>query len=244
MRIAVGAGRQLVGVLLSPVHGLSRTADRPAPAALALVLVTLVACAGALTLVPVIRAFDRVFAGGNPELVGPLAEMRAGILRLLVIERLLPPPTACIAALMLWLAAEPVLSLARERRRALAAIAVLGLAPLLVERLGDLTLAYLLRSAEHTTPGDAIGLASRFVTGPGVLWRGAEPAPAWLETLDARFNLVLLWCVALWTAGLRVLDARPFAAWHLMLPLTCLAGAGVVTWVVGPTVLGMILAVP
>jgi hypothetical protein len=238
------APRLLFAALVAPGQTAAAAAARPAPGVLALALVLLLALAGALTLPPVIRAFDLAFAGGEADLVGPLAAMRTGILRLLTLERVLPPPTPCIAAVMVSLAAEPVLSLPRDRRRAIAAVAVLGLAPLLVERSADLLLAHVLADVQPGVPGEALGLASRFVTGPLLLWRDARAAPAWLETLDARCNLVLLWCVALWATGLRVLDDRPIAVWHVGLPLTCLAGAGVVTWVLGPTVLGMILGVP
>lgn len=239
------AARHLFGVLVSPTPNIEAASAHPAPGALAAALLLLLAITGALTLPPAVGAFDLAFTGGDPEPSGPRAAMRAGIVRLLVVDRLFPPPTASLAAAMVLLAAESVLSLSRDRRRAIAAVAVLGLAPLVVERTADFALAYLFRDPAPMAPGQALGLASRFVTGPLLLWRGAHVAPAWLETLDARCNLVLLWCVALWATGLRALDGRArLAVWHVVLPLACLAGAGLSTWVLGPTVLGMILGAP
>ncbi len=244
MTAASRAVRHIVGSLLAPERTAAAATADPRPGTLALVLVLLLAVAGALTLPPVIGALDATWRDGAPAVAASRAAVRAGVLRLLLIERLTPPPTACVAAALVVVAADSVLSLARDRWRAVATVAILGLAPVLVERFADLVIAYAVRGSVPATPGEAVARASGFVTGPLLLWRGPHAAPAWLETLDGRCNLVLLWCVGLWASGLRLLDGRRLAPWHVGLPLVCLAGGGAVTWVAGPTVLGMILGVP
>jgi hypothetical protein len=62
--------------------------------------------------------------------------------------------------------------------------------------------------------------------------------------VNARINLVTLWSVGLWAAGLRELDQRPWTLWHVALPLACLCGAGLVTWWLGPITLAIVLGNP
>jgi hypothetical protein len=131
--------------------------------------------------------------------------------------------------------------LARDRRRAIVAVAVLGLAPLVLDRIGELAITYLVSMDVHATPGGAITVPHRFGTGPAALWRGPGSAPAWLELLDARVNLVSLGSVALWSVGVRELDGHGWQAWHVVLPAGCLGAAGLLTWVLTPLVLPILM---
>lgn len=67
----------------------------------------------------------------------------------------------------------------------------------------------------------------------------------WLELLDARIDLIVVWSVALWALGLRTLDGgKRLAAWHVLLPLACVVAAGIATWVLGPIVVAALLGRP
>ena len=167
--------------------------------------------------------------------------LREMVARLILVDRVVPQPTVLVTALLIIIVAEPVLMLARDRRRAIAAIAVLGLSPLFVERVGELAMTYLLPAASYATPGGAITLPHRFVTGPLILWRGADSAPHWLELLDARLNLISLASVALWSVGLHQHDGRRWELWHVALPAACLAGAGAITWALTPVVMPILM---
>ncbi len=164
------------------------------------------------------------------------------MLRLIVADRLVPSAKLPLGTFFLVVAAEPVLALARDRRGPIWAIALLGLSPLLVDRLGQLAMTYLVPFAAHTTPGYAMTAPRRLSRGPLVLWQRSEPAPAWLKLLDDRANLISAWCIGLWGVGLRQLDGGRLALWHVALPVGCVVAAGLVTWVVGPLVLAAILS--
>jgi hypothetical protein len=177
---------------------------------------------------------------GEPLQDAHTALLRDGIVRVIVVDRLVPSPTLLVAGLLLVLAAEPVLMLARERRGALHAVVLMGLAPLIVQRLGELAIVYL-GAPEAALAGDAVTAPHRFSTGPSLLWRHGVPAPGWLEVLNDRLNLLVLWCVALWALGMRMLDGGPLRPWHVALPAACVAGAGVITWALGPLALSAVL---
>ena len=102
-------------------------------------------------------------------------------------------------------------------------------------------MTYLVAHPDTVTPGYAMTVPHRFATGPVLLWRGAAKAPEWLGVIDARLNLVTLGCAALWSVGLRQLDGRWWQVWHVLLPLACLLGAGVITWAVAPLVVPMLM---
>ncbi len=239
------AGRWLGSVLIDPV-GTNRLATRdPRPWTMLLTLVVGLSALGAATLPRQVVLLNRTL-GPTGDLVfdAQNAVMQSGLLRLIIADRLVPSPTLLIAAVLLVLAAEPVLAMAHDVRPAIWGTALLGLAPLFVERIGELAITYLLPLGAHVTPGDAVSAPHRFVTGPLVFWHRSEPAPAWLELLDPRVNLVALWCVVIWAVALRQLDGGKLRAWHIALPLTCLVAAGVLTWILAPMAVGALLGRP
>jgi hypothetical protein len=161
--------------------------------------------------------------------------------RLIVADRLVPLPAALVAAVLLLLAAEPVLMLPAARRRELLAVVVLGLAPILAERVGELAVTWAASSGIGAAAGDALKAPHRFASGARLFWRSPEPAPLWVELTEARVNLFTLWCVGIWSAGLWSLESRRWAPWQVLLPLACLVGGGLLTWVLGPLVVPMVL---
>jgi hypothetical protein len=171
------------------------------------------------------------------------ASMEAGLVRLVVLDRLVPPPTALIAALMIVIVVEPALALADGDRARIRRAIALGLVPLAVQRMGELALTYLAPVASPLSPGFVVTLPQQFATGPAILWAAGD-APPWIEALSARINLVTLWSVGIWTTGLRELDGQPLALWHVGLPAACLVTAGLVTWWLGPLVLSLVLGRP
>jgi hypothetical protein len=167
--------------------------------------------------------------------------LRAGIIRMIMVDRLIPSPTLLLAVVIAGLMADSVLGLPRDRRGRIWTVLALGLAPVLIGRAGELAMTYLLRF-DTLSPGIAITLPHRFSTGPLLLWLKSDPAPAWLEIADSRINLITLWVAGLWVVGLReVDDARRVALWHVALPLFCIGVAGVVTWASGPLMFSVIL---
>lgn len=229
------------GVLVDPVGCLERAATRPEPWWIGLTLAAGSIAVGLATLPRQIAALARALPmTGTPVLDIQTQALRTGLLHLIMADRAVPSPSVLAAAILLVLAAEPVLMLARDRRPAIWAVVLLGLAPLLVERVGELAMTYLASGGTLDTAGDVIELPHRFVTGPRAFWTAAD-APLWIEILDARANLVSLWCLALWSIGLGRLAAHRFEMWHLALPAACLAAGGMVTWALGPVVLPMLL---
>jgi hypothetical protein len=171
------------------------------------------------------------------------AAMRSGLLRVVIADRLVPPPTVVLAGVILAVAAEPVLALAGERRGAIWTVALLGMTPLIAQRAGELAVTYLAAVGSLPTPGEAVALPQRFSTGPLLLW-GAGEAPAWLVSLSQRLDLITFWCLVPWTIGLRELDGRRLASWHVVLPLTSLAFGGLATWWLAPLATSALLGPP
>ena len=234
--------RALSTVLIDPVSAHGMAISRPEPWRLFGFFVAVLTVLGLATLPRQLAVLELGLPlTGNPAADAQLEALRAGIVRLMVVDRLLPQPPVLLGAVLLVLGAEPVLMLAREHRKALITVAILGLAPLVVGRIGELAITYLVSPAGHGTPGDAIRAPHRFVTGPKLLWRGDGPAPQWLELLDTRANLVTLGCVFLWSIGLRQLDGGRWAAWHVLLPLACLVVGGFASWALAPMLLPMVL---
>lgn len=120
---------------------------------------------------------------------------------------------------------------------------LLGLAPMVVQRVGELAVTYL-AAVGGTVPGEAIALPQRFTTGPLLVWRPPEEAARWIVSVNQRINLVSLWSVVIWSAGLRVLDQRRLAAWHVGLPLVGLGLAALCTWWLSPLAAGLLLGQP
>ncbi len=234
--------RPLSTVLVDPVAAFRAAASRPAPWPTLAMLATATAAFGLATLPRQLSLLGRGLPVTGDALIDAQHEaLREMVTRLIVIDRLVPQPTVIVAAILMLLAAEPVLMLARDRRRAIVAVAVLGLTPLVLERIGELAITYVLSPASQATPGGAMMIPHRFVTGPAVFWRGPDSVPPWLEILDARVNLVSLGCVALWSVGLHQLEGKKWEPWHLALPLACLIGAGLATWALTPVVIPILI---
>lgn len=231
-------------VLMDPRRAVREAIGQPRPAVTALVAVAATVLLGGATLP---RQLDLLSASLAPmgDMVRDLhhATMQAGLTRIIVADRLIPPPTLMVAALVLGLAAEPVLSLAEDRRRAVWAVVLLGLAPLVVQRLGELAVVYASAVGSPPRPGDAVSLASRFTTGPLLFWWTDDPPP-WLVSVSQRFNLVTLWGIVIWTIGVKELDGRRLASWHVALPVACLGLAALATWWLAPMVAGLLLGTP
>jgi hypothetical protein len=246
MRRGLADLKALGAVLIDPVGATELAVHRSRPLQAALGLAVLLVGLGVATLPRQIALLDRSLAPvGDPMVDMPHAMMYDGLLRLIIADRIVASPALLLAALLLAYAAEPVLALARERRAAIWAVAILGLSPLVIDRIGELAVTYIVSVGAHPVPGDAIRAPHRFITGPLLAWWRDQPAPGWLELLDSRLNLIVAWSVALWAVGLRALDGeRRFAAWHVLLPLACVAAGGVVTWVLGPLVLTALLGRP
>jgi hypothetical protein len=229
-------------VLANPAEALSRAIARPEPWVW---FATLAAAWVALGLATVPRQLDILQVAlvhtGDLLLDAQSDALREGLVRLIIVDRLVPLPTALVAGLLLPLVAEPVLMLPAARRRELLAVVVLGLAPLAAERVGELVMTWATSVAPGMSAGEALQAPHRFVSGAGLFWRSSAPAPLWIELFEARLNLFTLWCGGLWSAGLRALDGPRWEAWHVLLPLACLAAAGLLTWALGPIVVPMVL---
>ncbi len=234
---------QLPGaVLVHPWDACRRAIETGAPIRIAAAILAVAVALGAATLPRQIAILDRTLVVlGDAALDAQREVLRAGVVRLMVVDRMVPAPTLLVAAVLLLIAAEPVLMLARDRRPGLVAVIALGLAPLILQRVGELLVTYLVHPAAHVTAGDAIMAPHRFTTGPTLFWAREGVVPGWAELLETRLNLASVWCVGLWSVGLKATDGRPWAPWHVALPAACLLGAGVLTWAVGPMAIQIVL---
>jgi len=233
---------QPAAVLLDPAGTVTRALAAPHPWRLVLALALASAVLG-LGTVP--AQFGMLSAAlpdaGNPLLDAQTGALRAGLLRLIVADRLVPLPAALLGAVVLVLTADPVLMLPTARRRELLTVAVLGLSPLLVQRIGELAMTWLVNPGQAVAAGDALTVPHRFATGARLFWQTDGPAPSWVELLEARVNLFTLWCAGLWSLGLHALAGRRWEPWQVLLPLACLGAGGLLTWLLGPLVVPAIL---
>jgi hypothetical protein len=237
--------RVIGGALMSPGATMRALADRPRPALLALLLGLLVVAVGTATLPRQLGLLSQALAPTGEELRDlQLGRMQEGLFRVVLIDRFVPAPTFVLAAVLLVFAAEPVLAVAEERRRVLWAVAIAGLAPLVVQRLGELTVTYLSAVPTPLRLGDAISLPQRFATGPALLWWGEGSPPGWLLSINTRLNLFAAWSVAIWSVGLRQLDPSGPTPWHVALPAGCLLVAGLITYWLKPLVAAVVLGGP
>jgi hypothetical protein len=244
MRITNEPVRRLIAVLVDPTATTRSIAAEPNAVSLALVLFAISLLLGAVALPRQLDVLNEALAPmGHAALDLHHRAMRSGLTRVIVADRLMPPPTVLLAAGLVVLVSDPLLVLPTERRPSLWSVVLLGLAPLLVQEIGELALTYLAAPADPT-PGDAVALGSRFITGPLLLWRGDFAAPYWLEVVDARLNLITLWCALLWVFGLRAVGGGPLRAWHVAVPLSSLGMAGVITWIINPLVVRALLSSP
>jgi len=236
---------RFAAVLVDPCGSVESVVRRPDFAGTMFAAIALFLAFGAATLPRQLSVLHLALAPTGVSAVdGHYAAMQGGLTRLIIADRLVPSPTVLLAGIVLVLLAEPVLALARDRRATLLTLAVLGLAPLLVQQIGECIMTYTANIAPDPAPGRAIELANRFQTGPLLFWSSEARAPAWIEILSARVNLVSLWCVGLWALGLRVMDGKRFRVWHIGMPVVSLAVAGIVTWILGPMVLAAVLGRP
>ncbi len=232
-------------VLFDPSGAASSVGRRPAFPGVALAAFISLLVLGAATIPRQLAVLQRALgATGNASQDLHYGMMGEGLTRLILVDRLVPSPTLVLSAVVLVLLAEPLLGLARDRRAALWTVAVLGLAPLVAQGIGELVLAYSTTLSARPTPGDAISIGNRFDTGFLLLWSGNSPPPEWLVILDARFNLITLWCVALWAVGLQTLDGAELRGWHVAVPMASLVVGGVITWILAPVVFAAILGRP
>lgn len=169
--------------------------------------------------------------------------LRPGLVRLMLLDRLVPPPTVLLASLFVFWAADGMLHLGGSHRQRVGAIIAMGLVPLLLQRAGELAISWLAVPPPHVLPGFAVSLPQQFATGATLFWPPGE-APGWAEAVGARLNLVTLWSVALWSVGLRELDGEGYGPFHLLLPVMCLAAAGFITWSLGPPLWSIVLGNP
>ncbi len=235
----------LAAVLVDPV-GTTRSAARAAePAKLAVAVIAGISAIGAAALPRQLSVLRQALSPtGQPELDLHYHAMRAGLTRVIIADRLVLSPTLLLSAALLVLASEPILALARDRRKVLLAMALLGLAPLIVEQVGELIMTYVATPGSSPSPGEAVDLPNRFVTGPLLFWTDDASPPAWLEVIDARFNIITLWCITVWAIGLRCLEGGRLRPWHVGVPLTCVGIAAVVSWIATPWVMSALLGRP
>ncbi len=240
-----GSWRLFAGMLIDPCGTARLVARRARFAPVVLAAIAAFWTLGIMTLPRQLALLDRALgATGSAAQDLHYRTMASGLTRLLIADRFLPSTTLLLGAVMLVLLAEPLLALANDRRAALWTLAVLGLAPLLLQGVGDVVLAYLKTIGLRPTPGEALSLASGFKTGPMLLWVSDSSPPHWLVVLDARVNLVTLWCTSLWAVALRTLDGGGLRGWHVGVPLASLAASGVLSWLLGPLVITAILGRP
>ncbi len=228
---------RLLGMLVDPTSALRSAVRDPQATRLTIVLVLSLVVLSLGTLPRQLALLAEVLAGPDSR----YALMRPGLVRLIVVDRLVPPPSLVLAAGVLVLLAEPALGIARHRRAALVAVAVLGLAPVGVQRVGELVVTY--AAAVARTPGAVVELPHRFVSGPLLVWSG-RGAPTWMHVVDARVNLVALWCVVLWSLGLKELVAARLGPWRFALPVMAVMIAGVMTWAFSQPFLLLLLGRP
>lgn len=241
----MSAFRTVGAALVSPGAAVRAVLARPQPVASAFVLASLIAALGAATLPRQLALLGQALAPtGDPVRDMHLVQMQAGLLRVIIVDRFVPPPTFVLAAVLLVLAVEPVLAVAEKRRGVVWALAITGLAPLVVHRLGEVAVTYLSPIPDPLRLGDAIALPQRFATGPALLWWGDGAPPPWLLSVNARMNLFAAWSVVIWTIGLRKLDAAESGQWHVALPVGCLLVAGLITYWLKPVVAALVLGSP
>jgi hypothetical protein len=233
-----------LAVLVDPQGALTRALASPRPWLLLAVVALAWLVLGLGTVPRQLGLMDAALAPVGVDAPTPyLRSLAAGLNRLMIVDRLVPLPAVLIAAVLLRLTAEPVLMLASNRRRELFAVIVLGLAPLVLLRAGELAVAWLADVGSGIPPGEVLRLPHRFASGARLWWREGGPPPAMLETLEARVNLFSVWSVGLWAYGLSRLDTGSLRAWHVLLPVACLVGGGLVSWSTGPLVLAGVLAI-
>jgi len=199
-------------MVMSPGAAIDEARVRADPLALASVAL-LVAALGALGLPRLLVLLEAALApSGQPLLDAHLGVMRAALARLLIADRVLPPLPYLIGGLIVVAVATPVLAGRRVRGRAIVAVLAVGAAPLLVQRVGELAVVWLV-PGDGLVAGDVARLPARFNIGvAGVLAAAGVTAPgAWSVVAEAA-NAVGAWVIVLWGWGLASLERSAPAA--------------------------------
>ena len=234
----------LWSTMVNPARAMRDAVDRPCAASVGVALLVAAALLGVATLPRQLAILEQVLSSPDPMVQLHYEAMRSGLTRLIWIDRVVAQPSLIVAALLVVLIADPLLSLPADRKRGLVSVAVLGLAPILVHQIGELAVTYLVHLGSHPTPGDAISLPHGFSTGAKLLRSATAPAPQWLEILDSRANLITLWSVVLWSIGLRAVERSRFGPVHIAIPLAALVCAGTLTWLSAPAAISLVLGRP
>jgi hypothetical protein len=139
---------------------------------------------------------------GPPLLALHTEALHTGLARYVAADRLLPPPAYVAAGLLLGTFAGPVLATRGVAARAVCGVLVLGAAPLLVQRAGELAVVWLSSGTDLAT-GDIAGLPARFNVGvAGFLAAGGVATSGAASVVAEALNGIGLWVVALWGWGL------------------------------------------
>jgi|GEM_PF-5889998 len=191
--------------LWSPAAAVDDVLVHPAVATASLVI--LGAVFGALALPRLLGLLDGALPPtGQALLDAHLGALRVGLTRLLVLERLVLPLGFLAGGSILWLVAAPALSGRGVRAGAVAAVLAAGLAPLLVQRAGELAVV-LASPTAALAAGDIARLPARFNVGlAGALAAWGVAAPGWLGVAAEAVNVIGVWVVALWGWSLSRLD--------------------------------------
>ena len=223
--------------LWAPGAAMDVAGSRRAVVALASLL-ALVTGLGAAALPRLLALLAATLGGGAPSAAGSHADaLRAGLVRYLVADRLLPPLPLLGAAVLVAAVASPVLATRRVAARAVWGVLAVGAAPLVLQRVGELAVVWTTPAA-GLVAGDVTGLAARFNVGVGGILAAAgfSPGVALGAAVEAA-NATGLWVVSLWGWGLARLDhdasraGTRLPAWPFALSLAAYAGA-YAAWVV------------
>lgn len=201
-----------VRTVMSPGAAIDEARVRADPLALASVAL-LVAVLGALGLPRLLALLEAALApSGQALLDAHLGVMRAALARLLIADRVLPPLPYVIGGLIVVAIAAPVLAGRRVRGRAIVAVLAVGAAPLLVQRVGELAVVWLV-PGDGLVAGDVARLPARFNIGVAGLLAaaGVTASGAWSVVAEAA-NAVGVWVVVLWGWGLASLERSASAA--------------------------------
>ena len=192
---------------------------------------------GGVTAIIQIVLLERAI-GNSGHIDTHISVMHSGFIRLILVDRLLPPATALLTAMIVGAIAIFSMELGAPARRQLRGVLVVGMVPLLFMRIGELG-ATVLGAASALSPGDVMVLPGRFVLGPRVV-AGSDPAP-WIYLLDARLNLVTIWMAVVWAKGLRCCAPGESIYWPAF--VTCLSSlvASLATWSWEATFLDLVL---
>ncbi|HXY18417.1 MAG TPA: hypothetical protein VEH83_00300 [Gemmatimonadales bacterium] len=234
--------------LWAPGPAMDVAGSRRAVPALAGLLV-LVTALGAASL-PRLLALLGATLAGDPVTEAHAEALRAGLVRYLLADRLLPPLPFVLAAALVAMVAGPALAGRRVAGRAVCGVLAVGAAPLVVQRLGELAVV-LVTPAAGLVPGDVAVLAGRFNAGAAGVLSAAGLAPGGaLSVVAEAANAIGLWVVALWGWGLARLDhdasraGRRLPAWPFVLALSAYGVAYAACAAIFPSYLMVVMGMP